>query len=117
GSQVDLLPTIIGRLGLTLPAGVLHQGCSLDEPAGKRLIYLNSYQQYAVVSGNKMIFGDREREGRGGGRCGQAFIIENEGAKTIFRPVSARGESCPSIRRFDAFQEDLLRNYSYYSTL
>jgi len=115
GSQVDLLPTILERLGIAAPAKQLYQGCSLDHPSANRRIYLNSYQQYAVVEANRMFFGDREKEGRAGVATGGSFVIENEGARTVFQPVQATEKGRQSIKQFDAFQEDLLRNYAYYA--
>src|SRR5436853_437425 len=64
GSQVDLLPTLCDRLGIPLPATELYLGRSLDAPRNglDRLSYLNAFQQYGLVTGERMIFGDRERE-------------------------------------------------------
>jgi arylsulfatase A-like enzyme len=69
GSQVDLLPTLCGRLRIPLPEGQLYQGRSLDaaNPGANRLSWLNSFQQYAVIEGNRLIFGDREKEMDGNG--------------------------------------------------
>jgi len=116
GSQVDLLPTVLERLGISPPPQQLYQGCSLDHPAPDRMIYLNSYQQYAIVQGDRMFFGDREKEGQGAAaRIGSSFLIRNEGAQTFFPPLANSGKVGSSIHRFDTFQEDLLRNYSHYA--
>lgn len=64
GSQVDLLPTVLDVLGLPLPAGELYQGQSLQttEQNPGRTIYLNSYADYAVITGNELRFGNRQND-------------------------------------------------------
>jgi len=116
GSQVDLLPTLLDRLGIPLPAGQLYEGASLDapqRPAG-RLAYLNSFQQYGVLAGNHLILGDRQKDSAHLADCGRvAYTISDQGAKPLF----SQGQASPppiAIRRFDEFQESLLRNYSAY---
>ncbi len=116
GSQVDLLPTLCDRLRIPFPADQLYQGRSLDAAGDgpHRLIYLNSFQQYAVLEGNRMLFGDREKE-HGSTGFGTAYAITNEGTKTIFTCETGAAALPISIRRFDEFQQALLKNYSTYS--
>jgi phosphoglycerol transferase MdoB-like AlkP superfamily enzyme len=116
GSQVDLLPTLADRLGIPLPACQLYEGCSLDAPdrSPNRLAYLNSFQQYGVVAGRQIVFGDRLKDqahAASGDRM--AYAISNDGTKTVFQAALASGEAV-SIKQFDAFQESLLGNYSHY---
>ena len=42
------------------------------------------------------------------------FLISNQGSKTLFTENRAAGERPLLIRPFDEFQENLLRNYSFY---
>ena len=117
GSQVDLLPTVLDRLRIPLPADQLYEGRSLYAwPNGqRRLLYSNSYQQYGIIAGDQFILGDREREACGGQAAKRtAYAISNQGAKTIFSECQLATALPGSIRRFDEFQEGLLRNYSLY---
>jgi len=116
GSQVDLLPTLLDSLGIAAPAGELYQGRSLysAEPADGRLLYLNTFQQYGIVSGNHLFIGDREREGKAIPNRA-AYLITNVGARTIFSPVEPIGNPQISITAFDKFQANLLNNYFLYS--
>jgi phosphoglycerol transferase MdoB-like AlkP superfamily enzyme len=117
GSQVDLLPTLCDRLRIPLPEGQLYQGRSLDRPnpTANRLSWLNSFQQYAVIEGNRLIFGDREKETHGKAASGLAYAITNSGSKTTFQCDSAQAALPASIHRFDEFQQALLRNYAEYA--
>jgi hypothetical protein len=142
GSQVDLLPTLLDLLRIPIPAGQLYQGRSLYGPASEasRLVYLNSYQQYGILAGDRFLLGDREREqGRAaglmdrwidgflgdrgtkkGGVMGEKrtiYSISNQGSKTVFKEAQPEGLPRVSIRQFDEFQESLLRNYSHYCDL
>jgi hypothetical protein len=120
GSQVDLLPTILDRLNIPIPADQLYEGQSLD--AGKdrsgRLAYLNSYKQFAMISGNQVLLGDRERDNPSGVASeGGIYEISNEGAKALFTEASEpamKQDRQAAMARFDAFQETLLRNYAAY---
>lgn len=116
GCQVDLLPTMLERLGIKPPDGELYQGFSLDSTPEDRVMYLNSYQQYALLEGNRLCFGDREREAHDGLMGGTSYIIENEGARTRFIPVAGGLRGFNGISKFDSFQEALLKNYSFYCT-
>jgi hypothetical protein len=120
GSQVDLLPTILDRLNIPIPADQLYEGQSLD--AGKdrsgRLAYLNSYKEFAMISGNRVLLGDRERDNPSGiASEGGIYEIGNDGAKTLFTEASEpamKQDRQAAMARFDAFQESLVRNYAFY---
>jgi phosphoglycerol transferase MdoB-like AlkP superfamily enzyme len=117
GSEVDLLPTVLDRLGIPLPTGQLYEGRSLDSsrPPADRLIYLSSYQQYAVIDGPHLVFGDRKApEDDAAGAKRTAYAISNQGSRTLFPEDGFVSQRPVSIRRFDQFQENLLRNYSVY---
>jgi hypothetical protein len=118
GSQVDLLPTILERLNLPLPAGQLYEGHSLDSggPGETHKTYLNTMQQFGVLSGQRLYLGDRDVPALQAARAsGGVFQIRNEGSKTVFQKDPSAPEASISIQAFDAFQENLLRNYGYYS--
>ena len=117
GSQVDLLPTILERLNIPLPGGQIYEGTSLDSPGPdpSRLIYLNSFQQYAVVENHQLICGDSADEGSK--NAGTPYVITNQGARTFFTQTNAPDFHLPLISRFDEFQENLLANYAYYCRL
>jgi arylsulfatase A-like enzyme len=116
GSQVDLLPTLLDLLSIPTPSGQLYQGRSLyasnrDE---HRWAYLNSMQQYAILEGNRLLLGDREREQQPGPTVFlSACTISNQGSRTVFLPENPSRSDIP-ISRFDDFQANLLRNYAYY---
>jgi phosphoglycerol transferase MdoB-like AlkP superfamily enzyme len=118
GSQVDLLPTILDMLGIPVPAAQLYQGTSLYSSAAQetRKIYLNSFQQYAVVDGKSFLWGDREI-GTSSTNSLKFYSITNSGPRTFFPKQSAVGISPPPISTFDKFQENLLQNYSHYSQM
>jgi arylsulfatase A-like enzyme len=114
GSQVDLLPTILDRLNIPLPGGQIYQGTSLYSSAldNNRLIYLNSFQQYAIVRDRQLFCGDRAIEDT---KISDAFyLIANRGARTSFIQTNAPDVSIPPISRFDVFQENFLANYAHY---
>jgi membrane-anchored protein YejM (alkaline phosphatase superfamily) len=113
GSQIDLLPTTLELLGIPIPADQLYQGRALASIGQheSRMIYLNSMQQYGVIQENRLMLGDREREN---GALTSAFAIANDGAKTLFSEDLSAARPAVSIKRFDDFQENLLRNYSQY---
>ena len=117
GSQVDLLPTILERLNIPLPGNQIYEGTSLDSPgpATSRLIYLNSFQQYAVVQNHQLICGDPADENTKA--LGTSYVITNQGARTFFTQTAAPDFSLPSISQFDKFQENFLANYAYYCRL
>ncbi len=114
GSQVDLLPTILDKLGLPLPAAQLYQGVSLYsvEAQAERTVYLNSFSQYAVMQGRKLVFGDRATQRGATGRT--AFLMQIEANRSVFIEAEPFPTSPTVISNFDAFQENLLRNYSHY---
>ncbi len=113
GSQIDLLPTTLEILGIPLPSDQLYQGHSLASIGQheNRVIYLNSMQQFAVIQDNRLMLGDRERQN---GALTSAFSIGNDGPRTLFSEDLSGASPALSIKRFDNFQENLLRNYSQY---
>jgi hypothetical protein len=64
------------------------------------------------------VSGDRQADAGGTSASPQSvFLISNEGSKTFFTEDRvAEGRLLP-IRPFDDFQENLLRNYSFYCNL
>ena len=121
GSQVDLLPTILDLLGVPIPPDQFYQGTSLYSSSAQtgRMVYLNSFQQYAVIEGHRFLRGDRETETAAASNNSsfKVFAISNNGAHTSFPEMNASNVSPPSISRFDAFQENLLQNYDHYRRL
>ncbi|HEX5219640.1 MAG TPA: sulfatase-like hydrolase/transferase [Verrucomicrobiae bacterium] len=116
GSQVDLLPTLMDTLGLPLSPGELYQGRSLYQStlSDDRPVYLNSYEDFAVVAGEEIrIASRRDERGHEPVPPGLTSQIRNLGAVTTFVESNQAGPSL-SIRRFDDFQEGLLRNYARY---
>ena len=122
GTQVDFLPTLLDRLNIPIPPEQLYEGQSLDaEHRQARRGYVNSYKQFAIVDGDKLLLGDRESNNPAGPASrGAGFSITNDGARTIFTELEGMGaalaERVAGMGRFDAFQESLLRNYSVYSS-
>ena len=118
GSQVDLLPTTLDLLGIAVPQGQLYQGVSLysDSAQTDRTIYLNSFQQYGIIKGHRLICGNRETEVRDvtTDPFAKVFTITNNGASTTFSEVPSTNAPSPSISQFDKFQENFLQNYSHY---
>jgi phosphoglycerol transferase MdoB-like AlkP superfamily enzyme len=117
GSQIDLLPTILDLLKIPVPASQLYEGRSLygPEAGDHRLVYLNSYEQYGVITRSHFVAGNRKTdEGGASSLPGTVYAISNQGAKTLFTADSAAKERPVLIRPFDEFQENLLRNYSLY---
>jgi hypothetical protein len=119
GTQVDFLPTLLDRLHIPEPSGQLYQGQSLDlgQRRQTRLGYVNTYKEFAIVEGDKICLGDRERNNPSGNEARSVFAISNQGSKTLFTEVSASDphpDRLTTISQFDSFQESLLRNYAYY---
>jgi hypothetical protein len=119
GSQVDLLPTVLGRLGVAIPPQELYEGYSLDLPLGdnRPWSYLNSFRQYGVLFDKQIIVGDRETVSETPGRSGGAltdFAISNQGPRTLFSVLTNAPVPAISIQDFDRFQANFLRNYSVY---
>jgi arylsulfatase A-like enzyme len=117
GSQIDLLPTLLDLLRISVPSDQLYEGRSLYGPGAEdqRLVYLNTYEQYGVLAHNRFVSGDRKADvGRAASVPGTMYAISNEGSKTLFNPEPAAAARRVLIRPFDEFQENLLRNYSFY---
>jgi arylsulfatase A-like enzyme len=117
GSQVDVLPTILDRLDIPLPGGQIYEGAALGSsgPGTSRLIYLNSFQQYAVVQDHQLACGDRANEGATAPVS--SYVLTNQGARTLFTQTNALDFSLPSISQFDKFQQNFLANYAVYCRL
>ncbi len=114
GSQVDVLPTLLDSLGIPLPKAELYQGRSLYADAtGEKSFVLNSYQDYAVVKGDRMIISNRQGESAGQ-ETGRVIFIQNIGASGKFVENKEELPVPFEAREFDKFQESLLRNYSIY---
>jgi len=114
---VDLLPTVLDLLRIPAPSDQLYEGRSLYalRNGESRLIYLNSYQQYGVIAGDRLVMGDREAEAGGaGGARRTVYAISNQGTRTAFTEDRGGAARAVSIRQFDEFQESLLRNYGFY---
>jgi arylsulfatase A-like enzyme len=117
GSQIDLLPTLLDLMRISVPSGQLYEGRSLYRPEGgdRRLVYLNTYGQYGVITHNHFVSGDRKADEGGASSAPKTvYAISNQGSKTIFTVESADQAPAVLIRPFDEFQENLLRNYSFY---
>lgn len=117
GSQIDLLPTALDVLKISLPPGQLYQGRSLYAPpeGEDRRTYLNSYGQYGIIAHNHFVSGDRKAdEGGASSSPRTVYAISNQGSKTLFTEDHAAKEGPLLIRPFDDFQENLLRNYTSY---
>ena len=117
GSQIDLLPTLLELLRISVPSNQLCEGRSLYRPerGDRRLVYLNTYGQYGVIAHNHFVSGDRKADEAGTSSPPQSvFLISNQGSKTLFTADHAAQERPALIRPFDEFQENLLRNYSFY---
>ena len=117
GSQVDLLPTLLDRLGVVRPAGQLYQGVSLDSPAARehRRIYINSFRQYGIIDGREFICGDRDTEAKNiADSPHTVFEFANAGAQTSFFETNTPLPAPISIRSFDDFQANFLLHYADY---
>lgn len=119
GSQVDILPTVLDVLGIALPPHELYQGRSLSSAptnaAANRLVYLNSYKDYAVIEGSVFWEGEqRENSDSGDDSALTVYHISNDGPRTLFTVVPTNPKPTVSIERFRQFQESLLRNYTFY---
>jgi phosphoglycerol transferase MdoB-like AlkP superfamily enzyme len=115
GSQVDLLPTMLDLLHIPIPSGQLYQGRSIHDPEAAlgRLVYINSFEQYGIISNDVIFLGDRQGPGAKDSPM-QAAVIENRGTKTFFSKQTVPASTPLSIHRFDEFQENFLRHYGPY---
>jgi arylsulfatase A-like enzyme len=116
GSQVDLLPTLLDALGLRTPVGELYQGRSLySPPIENRRIYLSSYDEFGVISGQEIHTGSRRNEpGNPSDPAGLVQRISNLGSMTVVTETNSVAPFGMKIREFDDFQANLLQNYAYY---
>jgi hypothetical protein len=117
GSQIDLLPTVLDLLGIALPQDQLYEGRSLYAPAERkpRPVFLNSYEQYGILSGRHYLSGARKADEAGCSTAARVvYTISNRGTKTLFSEDRSATMQPTPIRPFDEFQENLLRNYSFY---
>ena len=120
GSQIDLLPTLLDLLKITVPSGQLYEGRSLYAPETEDhcLVYLNSYEQYGVIARDHFVSGNRKSDEGGAASCPRTvYAISSQGSKTLFTEDHAAKAEPISIRPFDEFQENFLRNYSFYCKL
>jgi len=117
GSSVDLLPTVLDLLKISVPPGELYQGGSLysSPPIEGRSIYLSSYDGFAVIIGQEIRTGSRHNGfGNQAGQPNQPYRISNLGQVTVFTETNSVRTAPFSIRRFDEFQQGFLRNYAFY---
>ena len=118
GSQVDLLPTMLDLLGLPVPKDQLYEGSSLYSATARadRMIYLNSFQQFGVLEGNRYVSGNREIMSGVPTDLSSVKVygITNEAARAGFPVLPTENVPLPSIDQFDQFQENFLKNYSQY---
>jgi phosphoglycerol transferase MdoB-like AlkP superfamily enzyme len=117
GSQVDLLPTVLGRLGVAIPPEELYEGYSLDLPLGdnRPWSYLNSFRQYGVLLDKQIIVGDRENAAETHSALPLTdYAISNQGPRTVFSVRTNASVPAISIQEFDRFQANFLRNYTAY---
>jgi phosphoglycerol transferase MdoB-like AlkP superfamily enzyme len=119
GSQVDVLPTLLDLLGISLPAGQLYQGTSLysSNANPNRTIYLNAFRQYGILESGLLFCGNRAQRTRIEGPIG-FYSYTNDAARTMFQlldhsPAGITNLSV-SISAFDRFQGNFLHNYSEY---
>lgn len=114
GSQVDLLPTILDKLGIPLPENQMYQGVSLYSSAAarERTIYLNSYSQYAVIQGKRMSFGER-----GNPSSILQYSITNSGARSEYVELHDSKGALGNMTLFDDFQGNFLKHYDHYRSL
>lgn len=118
GSQIDLLPTIVDLLGLSLPGDQIYQGTSLYSSTAQtdRTIYLNSIRQYGIIRGSHYLCGTRETRNSFSeeGPSLKFYDITNTAARTMFPVIDSWNTPSPVIDQFDQFQDNFLKNYSQY---
>jgi len=109
GSQVDLLPTILGRLGIPIPEGQLYQGTLLDSLTGEenRTIYMDSFRQFGIVCRDRLFLGER------GSSNGKKVVL----LSGLSESELDAEKGFPAITEYDQFQLNFLRNYSHYCEL
>lgn len=117
GSQVDLLPTMLDLLGIPIPADQCYQGLSLCSAAAStnRTIYLDSFRDYGIISGSRLVFGDRDNDANStSSPTGSEFTLANQGVRTLFGDARQTTSSQNSISAFEKFQGNFLLHYSQY---
>jgi hypothetical protein len=72
-------------------------------------------REFGILQGNRMYCGDRESFGGEARR--QAYLITNQGARSVFALTVPTNAPRVTIADFDRFQENLLRHYSEYRRL
>lgn len=119
GSQVDLFPTILDLLGISAPPDQLYQGTSLYSTAAAtaRTIYLDSFDDYGIITQNRLLFGSRDADRRGGNDFRSCYGLANQGLCTEFSPTNRPSQMPPPISQFEEFQENFLLHYSRYCEL
>jgi len=116
-THIDLLPTILGRLGIPLPSGQWYEGVSLDDPHATegRRIYLTSFHERGLVEGDRYW---REmpkgKPGRSDAVPAEGYRISFDGTRTIFTPVEEERSITDTLNDFEAVQNALIRHYDYY---
>lgn len=118
GSQVDLLPTVLDRLGIAEPESQRYEGESLYAVGKQRdhLIYLNSFYEFGIIDGDKFFCCNRALKNKDH-TCNvprAAYKITNKGTSTIFIQETNAMPERFAIEAFDDFQNNLLANYSTY---
>ncbi len=118
GSQVDLLPTVLDRLGIDVPENQRYEGESLYAVGKQRdhLIYLNSYYDFGIIDGDKFFCCNRDLKDKDHAYNvpRAVYKITNKGSRTVFMQETNSIPERFSIEAFDDFQNNLLVNYSTY---
>jgi phosphoglycerol transferase MdoB-like AlkP superfamily enzyme len=116
-SQVDVLPTVLDRLGIPLPDHQFFQGASLDRlpPDAPRTILLNSHHQKAIIHGDRYYLYDPSTSQAGNEDPHiRVFELRNEGVRQVAEETNAPPAFAEPLRQLDAFQESLAVHYSRY---
>jgi arylsulfatase A-like enzyme len=111
GSHIDVLPTILDLINVP-PPPALYQGVSLYSAAAtNRPIWLNSYQQRAMIADGRYYW----EEGESGSNARwQVFNIRNEDARTLFVETNTPVALTPMMDEQEEFQRSLIIHHDYY---